>query len=111
MLSAVTISATSTHENGPNVETIRSSEPAAATRCSGPSTRHARAYSEILAPGETCIRLVPVRDLVLALFPAQVDLATVAQRREVDQPALEITDDHLDRVELAGSCLQLEKGF
>src|SRR3954451_6726030 len=109
MLSAVTISATSTHENGPNVETIRSSDPAAATRCSGPSTRHARAYSEILAPGETCIGLVPVGDLVLAFLPAEVDLTTVAQRGEVHQPALEVADDHLDGVELARSRLQLEE--
>src|SRR4051812_40708936 len=110
---AASTSAASTKVNDPNVETIRSSEPPAATRCSDPSRRQAggrlRAKSEILATGETCIGLVPLGDLVFALFPAEVDLAPVAHGGEVDQPALEIADDHFHCVQLAGCCLELEK--
>src|SRR4051794_19972308 len=108
---AIKISATSTQLNGPNVDTISSSEPTAATRCSEPRTRQACLSSELLPARETCIRLVPMRDLVFAFLPAEVDLAAVAQRREVDQPALEVAHDHLHRVELAGCCLQLEEGL
>src|SRR3954452_14134146 len=108
---AVRISAASTHVNGPNVETISSSEPTAARRCSEPSTRQAARSSEILPPAEARIDLVPVRDLVLAFLPAEVDLAAVAHGREVDQSALEVAHDHLDRVELARRRLQFEERF
>src|SRR4051794_9776132 len=107
--SAIRISATSTQLNGPKVDTISSSEPTAATRCSEPSRRHARLSSELLPARETCIGLVPVRDLVLAFLPAEIDLAAVAQRGEVDEPPLEVAHDHLHRIELAGRRLQLEE--
>src|SRR4051794_24132170 len=111
--SAVSTSAASTNVNCPKVEMIKRMDPTAATRCSGPSTRHAggrlRTKLELLAPRESSIGLVPVRDLVFALFPAEVDLLPVAQRGEVDQTPLQVAHDNLDSVKLTGSRLQLEK--
>src|SRR5437868_6662098 len=100
---AARISAASMNVNAPNVETISSSEPTAATRCSEPSRRQAcgrlRMNSELLAPREASIGFVPVGDLVLALFPAEIDLAAVPHSREVHEPALQVTDDHLHRIQ------------
>src|SRR4051812_14638071 len=107
---AASISAASTNENGPNVDTMSSTEPTAAMRCSGPSVRHAgrspRANSESLATREPCIRLMPVGDLFLTFFPTQIHLAIFAQRWEVDQTAVEVADDHFHRVQLRGSRLE-----
>src|SRR5947209_17970534 len=109
--SAVRLSAASMNENGPNVETISRIEPAAATRCSGPSRRQAatrpRACSESLPAREPCIDLVPVADLRLALLPAEVDLVIFAQLREVDAAPLGVADDDLHRLERGGRRLQL----
>src|SRR5262245_51197065 len=48
---------------------------------------------ERLTAGVASFDVVPVRDLLLAELPAQEDLAAVDQRREVDQPAVHVTDD------------------
>src|SRR3954451_19787976 len=106
---AVSIVAPSTNENGPNVLTIRSSAATPATRCSKFSRRHVpatpsaarRGSSERLASAITRVGVVPELDLVLTRLPAEVHLAPVAQRREVDQPALEVAQDDLHGLQLA----------
>src|SRR5919202_3560996 len=107
--------AASTKENGPNVLTIRSSAPTAATRCSKFSRRHVSSTpsatrlgsSERLAPGIARVLVVPEGDLVLALLPAEVDLLPVAQRGEVDQPAFEVAQHDLHGLEVAERALEL----
>src|SRR4051794_20491024 len=101
--------AASTNENGPNVETISSSAATPAPRCSKFSRRQLATGSERLTSAIARIRVVPEADLVLARLPAQVDLATVAQGGEVDQPALEVTQHALHRLEFAERALQLEE--
>src|SRR4051812_39656482 len=94
---------------------MSSTQPTAAMRCSVPSTRHAatqrRGSSERLPTRKARIGLVPEPDLVLALFPAEVDLAVAAEGGEVDEPAVEIADDDVDRVQLGRRRLQLEEGL
>src|SRR5689334_3017004 len=46
------------------------------------------------------LELVPERDLILALDPAQVHLAPLAQGGEVDEPAIEVAQHDLHRLEL-----------
>src|SRR5215212_2639219 len=109
--------AASTNENGPNVLITSSSAPTPATRCSKFSRRQVSATpsatrcgsSERLASGKARVRVVPEGDLVLALLPAEVDLAALAQRREVDQSAVEVAQDDLHRLELAERALKLEE--
>src|SRR3954452_19929085 len=137
---AVRIVAASTNENGPNVETTSSSAATPATRCSKfsrrqvarmgmserlggappPATRGAKfsrrqgarmGMSERLASAIPGVRVVPVADLVLAGLPAEVDLAAVAQCREVDEPALEVAQHDVHRLQLAECPLQLEDRF
>src|SRR3712207_4808763 len=48
------------------------------------------------AAGIAGLRGVPVAHLVLVDLPAQVDLVPLAQRGEVDQPGLEITDEQVE---------------
>src|SRR4051794_40105741 len=88
----------STKENEPNVLTIRRSAPAAARRCSKFRIRAAcavrrstsAAMAEGAPAGEAALGLVPVLDRVLALLPAQVHLAALANGGEVEQPAIEV---------------------
>src|SRR4051794_12740817 len=101
--------AASTNENGPNVETIRSSAATPAPRCSKLSRRQVATGSERLASAITRVRVVPEADLVLARLPAQIDLAAVAQGGEVDQSALEVAQHDLHRLELAERALKLEE--
>src|SRR4051812_11949117 len=116
---AVRIVAASTNENGPNVLTIKRSAATPATRCSKFSRRHVsttpsaarRGSSERLASAIAGVGVVPVLDLVLSRLPAEIYLAAVAERREVDQPALEVAQDHLHRLQLAERALQLEEGL
>src|SRR3954467_48642 len=116
---AVRIVAASTNENGPNVLTIKRSAATPATRCSKFSRRHVsttpsaarRGSSERLASAIAGVGVVPVLDLVLPRPPAEIPLAAVAERREVDQPAFEVAQDHLHRLQLAERALQLEKGL
>src|SRR4051794_27864575 len=104
--SATSTIAASTNENGPNVLTIRSSAPTPATRCSKFSRRQVSATpsatrcgsSERLAPGIARVLVVPEADLVLPFLPAQVDLASLAHRREVDQAALQVAQDDVHRL-------------
>src|SRR3954447_23363031 len=58
------------------------------------------AHLERLTPGVARVEVVPVADVGLAVDPAQVDLASVAQRGEVDEPAVEVAQDDPARVEL-----------
>src|SRR3954468_24185960 len=107
--SPVSTIAASTNENGPNVDTIRSSAATPATRCSKLSRRQVPASSERLTSAISRIHVVPERDLVLARLPAQVDLAAVTESREVDEPALEVAQHDFHRLELAEGALELEK--
>src|SRR4051794_34609265 len=109
--SPVRTMAASTNENGPNVETTSSSAATPATRCSKFSRRQVArmGMSERLASAIPGVRVVPVADLVLAGLPAEVDLAAVAQRREVDEPALEVAQHHVHRLQLAERPLKLEE--
>ena len=60
--------------------------------------------------GEPGLRLVPEADLVLLVDqPAQVHLLPVSQRREVDQPALEVAQHDIDGLELAHGPAQLDQ--
>src|SRR3954466_5328506 len=121
--------AASTKENGPNVLTINSSAPTAATRCSkfrrlqasltprrgsaGRSRRRRRrrgGRSERAASAIARVEVVPVPDLVLALLPAEEHLAAVADRGEIDQAAVEVAEHHLHRLQLHEGVAHLEKG-
>src|ERR687896_1122270 len=96
--------AASTKENGPRVLAIRSSAPTPATRCSTLSRSHVRRRSsERAASGKSGLRLVPEGDLVLALLPAEVDLATVPDGGEVHEPPLQVAKHD-------GDLLQLHEG-
>src|SRR3954449_9742335 len=115
--SPTSTSAASTKEKGPKVLTIRSRAPTTATFCSKLTRRQItparRAASrtrgsvigERLATGEAGVRLVPEGDLVLALLPAEVDLAAVAQGREVHQSAVEVAQHDLHLLKLAERAL------
>src|SRR3954471_10738454 len=115
--SPVTTIAASTNENGPNVLTTSSSAPIPATRCSKFSRRHVstapiaarRGSSERLASAIAGLDVVPELDLGLAGLPAEVDLATVAHRGEVDEPALEVAQHDLHRLQLAERALELQE--
>src|SRR5215831_16496193 len=47
-------------------------------------------HSQGLSPGVAFVEAVPVMDGVLAVFPAEVDLAPIAQVQEVDEPEAQI---------------------
>src|SRR2546421_1050957 len=112
--SATSTSAASTNENGPKVLTIRSSAPTTATFCSKLTRRQmtmalrpvlraragASVIGEWLAAGEARVRFVPEGDLFLALLPAEIDLAAVADGREVHQATLEVAPHHLALAQL-----------
>ena len=66
-------------------------------------------FVERATPAEACLGLVPEADLRLPLLPAQVDLAAVPQRREVDQPAIEVAQHDLPVAELEHRFAQLEE--
>src|SRR5581483_4621392 len=51
---------------------------------------------ERAAAGEAVVVAVPERDLVLAEPPAEEHLLAVAHRREVDEPRVEILDEHAE---------------
>src|SRR4051794_17546505 len=56
------------------------------------------------------VEVVPEADgLLLGLDPAEVDLAAVHHRREVDQPPIEIADDEVHRLQSRGGVAQLEE--
>src|SRR4051794_11901524 len=109
--------AASTNENGPNVLTTSRSAPTPATRCSKFSRRQVSTTpsatrcgrSERLASAIARVGVVPEGDLVLALLPAEVDLAPVAQGREVHQSAVEVAQNDLHLLELAERALELEE--
>src|SRR4051794_12720432 len=67
------------------------------------------AHLERLTPGVARVEVVPEADVRLAVDPAQVDLAAVAQRGEVDQAAVEVAQDDPARVELRDAGLQREE--
>src|SRR3954447_22926811 len=48
---------------------------------------------ERLAATVPALEFVPVGDLVLAELPAEVDLAAIDQRREVDQSTVDVAED------------------
>jgi hypothetical protein len=52
------------------------------------------------SPGESVLHLVPVRELYLAMLPAEVDISAVEVCRKVDDPNLEVLEDTADSVEL-----------
>src|SRR5437588_9496485 len=64
---------------------------------------------ELLAPRVPGVQLVPEGDVVLAVDPAQIDLAAVAQCGEVDQPAVEVAQDEPALRELGHAAAQLEE--
>src|SRR3954470_23267365 len=109
--------AASTNENGPNVLITSSSAPTAAARCSKFSFRHVPAMpsatrcgsSERLPAPISRFRVVPEGHLVLALLPAEVDLATFAERGEVHQPTIEVAQDDLHLLQVAECALELEE--
>src|SRR5829696_8543165 len=108
----------STNENGPKVLTIRRTAADPARRCSKLSSRAARktreansAIVERPAATEAGVGLVPEGDRVLALLPAEVDLLAVAERREVEQPAVEVAQDHLQLAQLDHRVAQLEEAL
>jgi hypothetical protein len=39
-----------------------------------------------LAPGETRLKIMPVRHAFLAITPAQVDIALIPSRQKINQP-------------------------
>ena len=51
-----------------------------------------------LATGETLLGSVPVGDLVLADAPAEEHLLVTPHRREIEQPAIEVLDQHAVRL-------------
>src|SRR5207248_859143 len=115
---ATTMIATSTNENGPIVLTIRSTEPMPAARCSRLSRRQVSATaspcsfsgsSERLSSGIARLGIVPPGDLVLSLLPAEVHLLAFAHGREVDQPALQVAEHDLHRLELVERVAKLEE--
>ena len=76
--------------------TIKSDAATAATRCSAFQARHmAATWLERLAAGKARLQVVPVADLVFTLDPAEVHLAVVADRREVDEAAVEVAQHDL----------------
>src|SRR4051794_22056188 len=109
--SPVSTIAASTNENGPKVETMSSSAPTPATRCSKFSRPQVdrSGSSERLASAIARLEVVPEADLVLARLPAQVHLAAVAHGREVDEPALEVAQHDVHRLKLAKRTLELEE--
>src|SRR3954470_12548663 len=117
--SAVSRVAASTNENGPNVLTTSSRAPIPASRCSKFSRRHVsttptaarRGSSERPAAAIPRVRVVPELDLVPARLPAQVHLASVAQRGEVDETAFQVAQHHVHRLQLAERPLELEEGL
>src|SRR5207245_9912542 len=86
---------------------------------SGPGHRRDRrgwrcTASEWLSPGVAFVQAVPVADLALAVFPAEVDLTPVAEVQEVDQAetdvlgrAAEFDDLAQPPTDLAGQPLDL----
>src|SRR3954452_9872823 len=115
--SPVTTIAASTNENGPNVLTIRSSAATPARRCSKFSRRQVattpiaarRGSSERPASAIAGIDVVPELDLALARLPAEVHLASVAHRREVDEPPLEVAQHALHRMQFAERARELQE--
>ena len=71
--------------------------------------RTSSAIVERAAPAEAGVGLVPEADLRLALLPAQVDLAAVAQSGEVDQAAVEVAQHDLALAQLEHRLAQLEE--
>src|SRR5687767_5651002 len=108
----------STNEKSPSVLTIRSNAPTAATRCSKFRSRAARTIRrgrsrivERAAAREAGLGLVPVADGVLAVLPAQVHLASVADRGEVEQAAVEVAQHDLELAQLHHGVAQLDEAL
>src|SRR4051812_34027584 len=109
----------STNENDPSVLTIRRRAPVAASRCSTPRIRAARAVRrrtsaaivEGLPARKAGLGLVPVLDRVLALLPAQVDLAAVADGGEVEQAGVEVAQHDVERAQLGHRVAQLDESL
>src|SRR6188472_2958038 len=71
--------------------------------CSSPRAKapsHLPRLLQRLSPREPRLELVPVPDPLLPELPAEIDLAAVAKRREIDQPAVEVAKDDPDGLEL-----------
>src|SRR5207247_8038532 len=70
-----------------------------AIRSFPPSPRRSRqslstgCSSERLAATESPLQVMPVGDLVFTELPAEIHLAAVDQRREVDEPAIDVPED------------------
>src|SRR3954447_5462770 len=62
-----------------------------------------------LTPRVAGVEVVPAGDVVLALDPAQVDLTALAQRREVDQPPVQVAENDAAVGELCSAGAELDK--
>src|SRR5215212_570193 len=62
-----------------------------------------------LAPRVAGVEVVPEGDVVLALDPAQVHLTALAQRREVDQPPVQVAEDDATVGELGRAGAELDE--
>ena len=82
-------------------------DPASPSRT--PSRSSPEPALERLATGEPGVRLVPEADLVLVEQPAEVDLLAVPDRGEVDQPAVDVPHDDVDRLQLAQRAAELDE--
>ena len=109
----------STNENGPNVLRIRSTRGRRGHALLEVEQRGrlgrrgapAQPSSSGRRPAEAGLGLVPEADRVLALLPAQVDLAAVAERREVEQAAVEVAQHDLELAQLDHRVAQLEEAL
>src|SRR5215212_254070 len=62
-----------------------------------------------LAPRVAGVEVVPEGDVVLALDPAQVHLTALAQRREVDQPPVQVAENDAAVGELGSAGAELDE--
>src|SRR5919199_4572500 len=66
---------------------------------------------QLLAPGVARVELVPEPDVALAVDPAQVHLAAVADRGEVEQAAVEVAQHDPAPLERRGALAQRDEGL
>src|SRR5215217_8094638 len=80
-------------------------------RAALPSRCQTRCSIEGLSATESLLDLVPVVDPVLAELPAEVDLAALAHRGEVDQPAVDVAYDDAGFLEAPEQAADLEESL
>src|SRR5688572_28541697 len=103
----LTKSANVTPYHGSSRLTATIPTPIAARRSWAPSERR-RSVKRLPAP-VAVLDVVPPVDRVLAQLPAEIDLLAVADRREVDQPAVDVAHDDAGLLERAEQPAHLEE--